>query len=124
MNNEPVEQAETGSAMSLRQLHALLAVAEHRSFSVAARALDTVQSNVSTHVARLERQVGAVLFDRKRRELTTEGAVVASRARCVFTELQAIEVDLDALRRERSAAAPKPFLRNPFRFFRGLRQRE
>ena len=37
--------------MDLRQLNALLAVADHGSFSAAARALHTVQSNVSTHVA-------------------------------------------------------------------------
>ncbi len=89
-------------AMDLRQLHALLAVAEHRSFSAAARALHTVQSNVSTHVARLEREVGAQLIDRGRSELTTEGAVVASRARRMIAELRAIEDDLVALRDELS----------------------
>ncbi|MET0913323.1 MAG: LysR family transcriptional regulator, partial [Acidimicrobiales bacterium] len=41
--------------MDLRQLNALLAVAENGGFSAAARALHTVQSNVSTHVARLEK---------------------------------------------------------------------
>ena len=44
--------------MDLRQLSALLAVADHGTFSAAARALHTVQSNVSTHVARLERERG------------------------------------------------------------------
>ena len=88
--------------MDLRQLHALLAVAEHHSFSAAARALHTVQSNVSTHVARLEREVGALLIDRERSELTTEGAVVASRARRMIAELRAIEDDLVALRDELS----------------------
>ena len=56
--------------MDLRQLHALLAVAEHQSFSAAARALHTVQSNVSTHVARLEQEVGSILSDRAQGELT------------------------------------------------------
>ena len=50
--------------MDLRQLNALLAVAEHGGFSAAARALHTVQSNVSTHVARLEKELGATLIDR------------------------------------------------------------
>ena len=90
--------------MDLRQLHALLAVAEHHSFSAAARALHTVQSNISTHVARLEREVGAVLIDRDRSELTTEGAVVASRARRMIAELRAIEDDLVALRDELSGS--------------------
>jgi LysR family hydrogen peroxide-inducible transcriptional activator len=42
--------------MDLRQLNALLAVADHGSFTAAADALNTVQSNVSAHVARLERR--------------------------------------------------------------------
>ena len=40
--------------MELKQLEALAAVAEHGRFSAAARALDTVQSNLSTHIARHE----------------------------------------------------------------------
>ena len=86
--------------MDLRQLNALLAVAEHHSFSAAARALHTVQSNVSTHVARLEREVGATLIDRGRGELTVEGEIVADRARRILAELRAIEDDLVSLRDE------------------------
>ena len=84
--------------MDLRQLHALLAVAEHQSFSAAARALHTVQSNVSTHVARLEQEVGSILSDRAQGELTVEGQIVADRARRILAELRAIEDDLAALR--------------------------
>ena len=50
--------------MDLRQLAALTAVADHRSFSAAARALHTVQSNVSAHIANLERELGTPLVDR------------------------------------------------------------
>ncbi len=84
--------------MDLRQLHALLAVAEHRSFSAAARSLHTVQSNVSTHVARLEKELGSTLIDRTRGDLTPEGEIVASRARRVIGELRSIEADLTSLR--------------------------
>lgn len=84
--------------MDLRQLNALLAVAEHQSFSAAARALHTVQSNVSTHVARLEQEVGSTLIDRTQGELTPEGEIVADRARRILAELRAIEDDLVALR--------------------------
>lgn len=80
--------------MDLRQLAALAAVADHRSFSGAARALHTVQSNVSTHVARLEREVGATLVDRTTGELTDAGAVVVSRARRILNELDALTADV------------------------------
>ncbi|HEY5154805.1 MAG TPA: LysR family transcriptional regulator [Acidimicrobiales bacterium] len=83
--------------MDLRQLNALLAVADTGSFSAAARALHTVQSNVSTHVARLERELGSTLVDRSTGTLTEEGAVVAARARIVARELDALVSDLAAL---------------------------
>ena len=84
--------------MDLRQLNAITAVSEHRSFSAAARALHTVQSNVSTHVARLERELDAVLVDRRTGELTAEGEVVVLRALRIKAELQAIPADVSALR--------------------------
>jgi len=86
--------------MDLRRLEALLAVAEHRSFSAAATALHTVQSNVSTHLRRLEKELGAVLVDRATRELTPEGEVVAARTRRVQNELRALSDDLLSLRDE------------------------
>ena len=84
--------------MDLRQLNAIVAVSEHRSFSAAARALHTVQSNVSTHVARLERELDAILVDRRTGELTAEGEVVVLRALRIMAELQAIPADVSALR--------------------------
>lgn len=86
--------------MDLKQLRALLAVSEHRSFSSAARSLHTVQSNVSTHIARLEREVGATLIDRATNELTGEGHVVADRAQRIEAEFAALESDVAALRDE------------------------
>jgi len=86
--------------MDLRQLRALVAVGEHRSFSAAARALHTVQSNVSTHVSRLEREMGVSLVDRSTMELTEEGAVVAARARRIEAEFSALESDVASMRDE------------------------
>jgi len=86
--------------MDLRQLNALLAVADQGSFTAAADTLDTVQSNVSAHIARLEREVGAVLVDRSTGQLTEEGGAVAARARRVSVELEAVNGDLAALRDE------------------------
>ena len=84
--------------MDLRQLNVLLAVAEHQSFSAAAQALHTVQSNVSAHLSHLEREMGATLIDRARRCLTPEGQVVADRARRIQLELQAISDELASMR--------------------------
>src|SRR5258708_39078279 len=67
--------------MDLRQLAALVAVAETGTFSAAADVLHTVQSNVSTHVARLERELGVTLVDRAAGRLTEEGEAVVARAR-------------------------------------------
>ena len=86
--------------MDLKQLRALLAVSEHRSFSAAARALHTVQSNVSTHVSRLEREMGVALIDRTTNLLTEEGLVVAERARRMEAEFTALESDVASLRDE------------------------
>ncbi|CAN5609452.1 LysR substrate-binding domain-containing protein [soil metagenome] len=80
--------------MDLRQLAALTAVADHHSFSAAARALHTVQSNVSTHVARLEREVGATLVHRASGQLTEAGEIVVSRARRIQAELDALAADV------------------------------
>jgi LysR family hydrogen peroxide-inducible transcriptional activator len=86
--------------MDVRQLNALLAVDEHGGFSAAADALHTVQSNVSAHIARLERELGVTLVDRQAGRLTHEGTVVASRAQRVRYELDGVVADLAALRDE------------------------
>src|SRR5918997_1171251 len=83
--------------MDLRQLAALVAVADHGSFSAAARALNTVQSNVSTHVARLEQELGAILVDRAHGTLTDEGEVVVARTRRIHRELDSLRADVASL---------------------------
>src|SRR5438067_2057487 len=87
--------------MDLRQLNAVVAVAEHGSFPAAADALHTVQSNVSTHVARLERDLGVPLIDRSDGcRLTEEGQAVVERARRINGELEAMVADVAAMRAE------------------------
>lgn len=93
------------AVMDLRQLSALVAIAEHGGFSAAARALHTVQSNVSTHVARLERELGVALVDRSTGRLTAEGEAVVGRARRVNAELEALVADVASVNREVSGAA-------------------
>lgn len=86
--------------MDLRQLAALVAVADEGTFSAAADALHTVQSNVSTHVRRLERELGAQLVDRAGNRLTEDGEIVVARARRIQEELAAMVADVAALRDE------------------------
>ncbi len=83
--------------MDLRQLAAVAAVAEHGSFSAAARALHTVQSNVSTHVARIEAELGVTLIDRATGLPTEQGEAVVARARRIHAELDALEFDVASL---------------------------
>jgi LysR family hydrogen peroxide-inducible transcriptional activator len=84
--------------MDLRRLLALVAVSEHGSFSAAADALHTVQSNISAHIGRLERELGTQLVDRAGCRLTEEGEIVVARARRALAEIEAIVTDLAALR--------------------------
>jgi LysR family hydrogen peroxide-inducible transcriptional activator len=86
--------------MEIRHLRALVSVSEHGSFSGAADALGTVQSNVSAHVARLEKELGTSLVDRSAGRLTAEGEVVAARAYRILGEIDAVSADLGALREE------------------------
>ena len=88
------------SEVDLRQLQALIAIADHGTFSSAAAALHTVQSNVSSHVARLEKELGVQLVDRHGGQLTEEGLAVVERGRRVMAELDAAVADVAALRHE------------------------
>ena len=83
--------------MDVRQLAAIVAVADHGTFSAAARALYTVQSNVSGHVAKLERELGVTLVDRTNGVLTDEGERVVERARRVLHEIDDIAADIASL---------------------------
>jgi len=84
--------------MDIKHLQALVGIADTGSFSAAAEAIGTVQSNVSAHVARLERELDVVLVDRSSGRLTEEGEVVVARARRMMAELDAMVSDVGAMR--------------------------
>jgi LysR family hydrogen peroxide-inducible transcriptional activator len=86
--------------MELRHLDTLVAIAEEGSFTAAADALATVQSNVSDQVRQLENELGVPLLVRSRRgaEPTEFGMLVLDRARRVQRELEALRGDIALLR--------------------------
>lgn len=86
--------------MDVRQLSSLLAVVDHGGFTAAARSLHTVQSNVSAHISRLEKELGARLVDRTTGRPTPEGMVVVERARRIQAELAALTADVHSVRAE------------------------
>jgi len=86
--------------MELRHLQALVAIQDHGTFSAAADHLETVQSNISSHVARLEKELDAIVIDRATGLLTEEGEAVVTRARRILTELDALRADVAACRDE------------------------
>lgn len=83
----------------LRRLQALVATAQHGSFSLAADELGYAQSVVSHHVAALEQEVGIVLVDRSVRPvvLTEAGRRLEDHARTILGQVGDAEADLRAL---------------------------
>ncbi len=82
-------------SMELRHLRYFCAVAEHESFTIAARQLNVSQSGVSGQVRDLEEEIGVNLFRRKHREvtLTPEGSVFLREAREILIRAdRAVEV--------------------------------
>lgn len=77
--------------MELRHLECFLAVAEELSFTRASRRLHVVQSGVSSSIQALERELGAVLFDRDRHRvaLTDAGQALLPEARATLAAAQA-----------------------------------
>ncbi len=86
--------------MELRHLEVIAAVAEHGSFTAAADALNTVQSNISSHVSRLERELGVTLVNRTTGRLTPEGDAVLARTYRIMSEVDSLVSDLGALKAE------------------------
>lgn len=85
--------------MELRHLRYFCAVAEHRSFTSAARLLNVSQSGVSGQVRALEEEMGVRLLRRNPREvsLTPEGVIFYEEAREILGRTQrAVEMTLRA----------------------------
>jgi DNA-binding transcriptional LysR family regulator len=86
--------------MEVRQIEALLGIADYGSFSEAAKVLSTVQSNISSRIAKLEHELGTALVDRLTGHLTDSGQIVAERGRRILNEMAAIASDVSELTAE------------------------
>ncbi|MER7919802.1 MULTISPECIES: LysR substrate-binding domain-containing protein [unclassified Streptomyces] len=78
--------------MELRQLEYFVAVAEERNFTRAAERVHISQSGVSAQIRRLERELGAELFDRSARAvtLTVAGKAALAHARTALAAAGAV----------------------------------
>ncbi len=78
---------------TLAQLRHLIALADHGSFTAAARSSHRSQAAFSRSIAELERSIGALLVDRigHTNELTPLGRVVLDHARHVVADTEALE---------------------------------
>lgn len=104
-------------SITVRQLEALLSVADSGSISAAARSLGVTQPVLSRIIGQLERAAGVSLVSRGAlgTVLTRPGQRLAERARLISAELKRCEEDLLALRGERGgqislAASPVPMM--------------
>ncbi|THF60659.1 LysR family transcriptional regulator [Pseudothauera rhizosphaerae] len=83
---------------TLRQLRALVALADSGSFTQAARVLHLTQPAVSMQVRELEAVVGQVLVDGRREvRLTNAGELLVRRAREALAALELAEVEMKAM---------------------------
>jgi LysR family hydrogen peroxide-inducible transcriptional activator len=76
--------------MNLRDLHYLVALAEHRHFGRAATACFVSQPTLSTQIRKLEQELGVTLVERAPRKvmLTPAGREIAERARRVVADVE------------------------------------
>src|SRR5262245_30220629 len=88
--------------LDLDRLRALSAVATYGSVSAAADVLHVTTSAVSQQVAKLERETGQKLLERKRHgvRLTDAAALLASHAERILAMVEEAESDLEAQRGE------------------------
>lgn len=82
--------------MQIAQIHAFLAVAEKKSFSLAAEHLHITQPAVSKRIRQLEDSLNTTLFDRigKSSILTPDGLMFKPRAERILYEMAAFRADI------------------------------
>jgi DNA-binding transcriptional LysR family regulator len=88
--------------LDLKDLRCFVCVYELKGFARAAAELDTVQSNISARIGRLEGEIGARLFERLHRSIrpTPKGEIMYRYATRVLAEVS----ELEAAMRDRHVA--------------------
>lgn len=92
-------------SLDIRRLRYFLAMADIGSMSAAAKTLNISQPALSYHIAELERLTGHILLLRGRTgvSLTEAGRLLRTHARIILDQLEAAEIELDALERANQA---------------------
>lgn len=77
--------------MDIKTLKSFISVAEHQSFSAAAKQLHTVQPAISRHIAQLEESLGVSLFNRNSREviITSAGKQLLIDGHAILEQIEA-----------------------------------
>src|SRR5437868_12996900 len=85
-----------GEPMDVKQLKALVTVAEAGSVTRAAELLHLVQPAVTRQIRALERELGVVLFERTRQGMrpTDAGMILLEHARRALNELERARVEI------------------------------
>lgn len=91
--------------MTLKQLHALIAVFEERSFSLAAKRLNIVQPALSQQIIGLEKELDVRLFRRSNRgvEVTADGQRLIHHANLILRQVEIAGNDLRSAREQEPA---------------------
>ena len=85
--------------MELRHLQSVVTLSETLHFGRAAERLYLTQSALSQQISRLEQELGVRLFERSSRHvrLTRAGALFVERARQLLADVEALQVDVEAV---------------------------
>jgi DNA-binding transcriptional LysR family regulator len=94
-----IDDPQKGVGVEIRDLDYFLACCKARSFTAAAREVHVVQSAMSSAIARLERELAVVLFDRSVTPVavTDHGAALQSAAQRVLDAVQAARDEVAAV---------------------------
>lgn len=83
--------------MTITQLQYVLAIAEHRNFTLAAEHCHVTQPTLSMQIQKMEEELGILIFDRNKKpiQLTEVGAKIVAQSKNILTEANRISDIVD-----------------------------